>query len=80
MYKRCTVSSIFSTHIALALSPQPFTSHYFTTYINFSLLVVYIIFLIPLSVPRKHQEGAWNGFHYDTNQRGSLNSHKSNKE
>ena len=33
----CLVCTISPTHRALALSPQPFTSHHFTAYINFSL-------------------------------------------
>jgi len=37
-----TVSSIFPTHIVLTLSHQPFTSHHFTTHINFSHKVSFL--------------------------------------
>ena len=47
--------------------------YYTLVYRPIYLLVIYIIFIIPLRVPRKCQEGTWNNLQYDTNQKRFLN-------
>jgi hypothetical protein len=43
--------------------------YYALVYRPIYLLKVYIIFIIPLCVPRKCQKGAWDDLQYDTNQK-----------